>query len=436
MRLGLVCAAWWASACYRPTAQVGLPCSPNHTCPGAQVCDLGQSPPICVDELVDAGAGADGPPIVVCTTNTECSIDAPICDPEDKVCRPCVADADCDGACHELTGRCVAEANILYVTPSGTNNSTCTKATPCVSVDVALQHVSTTRSFIRVADGVYTDDWNFKQQGGLGGASAIISGTDLDPAGAEFSPTLSNLGTDGNTTLVLEGVTIRNPQQSGLVVRGMATVSHVLVDRVPSTGIEVRPAGTLVVLDSRIQNGQGVGISSANSVEVQRSQLLGNTGGGITATGAFTILNTVIANNGTPLAGTFGGARLVPAVGKPAVFRFNTVTKNAGGSVAAGVQCDAAISVEDSIVHGNMGLLFPELGASCAPSYCLLATAPATGNNVQGNPMFVNAASDFHVLAGSPAIDMADPAATETMDFEGGPRPRGSRRDIGADEQP
>jgi hypothetical protein len=50
--------------------------------------------------------------------------------------------------------------------------------------------------------------------------------------------------------------------------------------------------------------------------------------------------------------------------------------------------------------------------------------------------MFVNATSDFHVLAGSPAIDNADPAATELVDFEGGGRPRGSARDIGADEQP
>jgi hypothetical protein len=87
-------------------------------------------------------------------------------------------------------------------------------------------------------------------------------------------------------------------------------------------------------------------------------------------------------------------------------------------------------------VHSNNGLLFPELGAMCTPKYCLLATAPASGNNVQGNPMFVNAAADFHLMTNSPAIDRADPAATEMVDFEGGGRPHGSARDIGADEQP
>jgi hypothetical protein len=192
----------------------------------------------------------------------------------------------------------------------------------------------------------------------------------------------------------------------------------------------------VIVLDSRIQNGQGVGLGTQNSLEVQRTQVLGNAGGGITASGGFTIINTVIANNGTQLGGMYGGVRLVPAPGKPAVFRFNTVTKNVAGSVSPGVQCESAVTLEDSIIHNNTGLLSPEMGASCAAKYCLLATASGAGNNVQGNPMFVNAASDFHLTPASPAIDNADPAATELVDFEGGGRPHGSARDIGADEQP
>ncbi len=187
--------------------------------------------------------------------------------------------------------------------------------------------------------------------------------------------------------------------------------------------------------DSRIQASQGLGVSSPNAVEVHRSQLLGNLGGGISANGAFTIENTVLANNGTQPASAVSGARLTPTLGKPAVFRFNTVTKNSGGSMASGLQCNSAVNVEDSIIYNNMTFLFPELGPSCIPTYCLLAAA-APGTNVQGNPMFVNAASDFHLMASSPAIDMADPAATEVVDFEGDARPRGNARDIGADETP
>jgi hypothetical protein len=44
------------------------------------------------------------------------------------------------------------------------------------------------------------------------------------------------------------------------------------------------------------------------------------------------------------------------------------------------------------------------------------------------------AGGDFHVLAGSPAIDAADPAATLDHDLDGHKRPEGPRRDLGAFE--
>ena len=437
VRLGIVSAAsWLVGACYHPSPQVGLPCSPNHTCPGDQVCDLRQDPPTCVDELVDGGVDPDAV-AVACSTSAGCPSQAPVCDPADKVCRTCVADSECDGACHELTGECFAEANVIYASPTGADNLTCAKSFPCATITTALQRVTATRGLIRVADGSYPDEWNVKRRGGMS-PPVIISGTDIAPSGAVF--TLANAfgdpQTDPNTTLVLEGVTIKDAQQSGLVVRGTATLSHVAIEAAGGIGVDARLGSTLILLDSRIEGGVGVGISSTESLEVERSQVLNNAAGGITASGGFTIVNTVIANNGMMNGGTFGGARLAGVPGKAAVFRFNTVTKNIGGSLASGVQCESAIALEDSIVHSNIGLLSPEIGASCSPMYCLLATAPGSGNNVQGNPMFVNAASDFHVAASSPAIDRADPAATETVDFEGGRRPQGNARDIGADEQP
>jgi hypothetical protein len=56
-------------------------------------------------------------------------------------------------------------------------------------------------------------------------------------------------------------------------------------------------------------------------------------------------------------------------------------------------------------------------------------------NLVGVNPLFVNAgAGDFHLQAGSPAIDAGTSLPQVTDDFEGNPRPQNSVYDIGAFE--
>jgi len=54
-------------------------------------------------------------------------------------------------------------------------------------------------------------------------------------------------------------------------------------------------------------------------------------------------------------------------------------------------------------------------------------------NNITGDPLFTDlATNDFHILTGSPAIGAADPQITNSHDFDGTPRPPGTRSDIGA----
>lgn len=55
--------------------------------------------------------------------------------------------------------------------------------------------------------------------------------------------------------------------------------------------------------------------------------------------------------------------------------------------------------------------------------------------NLNADPLFVNVPQgDFHLQAGSPAKDAADPTASLTTDIDGDPRPQGGRPDMGADE--
>jgi hypothetical protein len=55
-------------------------------------------------------------------------------------------------------------------------------------------------------------------------------------------------------------------------------------------------------------------------------------------------------------------------------------------------------------------------------------------NLVGTDPLFVNAPLDFHVKAGSPAIDAGQALALVRLDIDGHARPRGPRYDIGAHE--
>jgi hypothetical protein len=50
------------AACYQPNAVSGVPCAANGQCPGAQLCDFGHAPPICVNSLTLDAAMRDATP--------------------------------------------------------------------------------------------------------------------------------------------------------------------------------------------------------------------------------------------------------------------------------------------------------------------------------------------------------------------------------------
>ena len=62
------------------------------------------------------------------------------------------------------------------------------------------------------------------------------------------------------------------------------------------------------------------------------------------------------------------------------------------------------------------------------------ASPCTTTNTLVANPNFVNADSDFHLQAGSPAVDTGVTVSGVPTDYDGVSRPQGNAFDMGAYE--
>src|SRR4029077_18880698 len=112
----------------------------------------------------------------------------------------------------------------------------------------------------------------------------------------------------------------------------------------------------------------------------------------------------------------------------------NTVTGNGlhngdGGISIGGTSSNSSnVIVRNNISYGNNG----------AADYLDMGVATTADHNLLGiNPLFVNAtANNYHLQAGSPAIDAGVTLTQVPVDFDGVTRPQGPAYDIGAYEFP
>ena len=232
-----------------------------------------------------------------------------------------------------------------------------------------------------------------------------------------------------------------------------------------------------VVRDNTIVGDHGAGIYAAGALTIVANHVEGNAldsdygwGGGILVFGDETsasLRGNVVTGNEAPSAGSGvfvddgadatlvnelyyanacshdGGQGLFVDSGgvTPTVANVVNVTIAAhdcpdsyhGGNAVLANRSDAdspqpEVTVTSSILWGNAARDVRSLDARVTVTYTLSEEGVGGPGNVNQDPRFVDASGgDFHLRAGSPAIDAGDPAA----DYTAEPNPNGSRIDIG-----
>jgi hypothetical protein len=392
-----------------------------------------------------------------------------------------------------------ATAAIRYVSPSGgASSGTCASASPgCTYTYVLNGAGSVAGDTVIIAPGTYDVTAapivvarQLAIQGTAGGARPLIKTTTdggtaftLDTASTGSSLTHVAIQTTGNNGVPLNvkaadtltdldvtgalvncvllsasGISLTNSALTQAVAGGSSACLQTSSSNTTLSGLTVSaPGGTAYGVFL-----QGTGTTLQDSTVVSGST-------GVNINGAGPVVRRVTSRGGLYGIGGIGGT-ITDSIGIGgnggagiAAFGPNVVVRNvvgyATGATSYGIKANAGfagipggtINVRNAIARGETKDVFVDDGTGFCPLFpCSSGSmtidhsnfrtkaGPITDNGAEqsGDPVFVNPATyDFHLGAGSPAIDagVAD-ASNGTTDRDGNARSQGAAPDLGAYE--
>lgn len=373
-----------------------------------------------------------------CTTSSDCNdyTAAPVCDLASGGCRVCALDAECASeVCDVDTGRCVAESEAIYASPSGTDTATCTHQQPCsIARAIVVASADPSSSLVRLLPGTYS-------------IPLIITSGVVEVVG---------------TGATLTGITPVEVRESAIVtIRGIDINGYVdctgsmsqfpsltLIDSMVSNGYTAMVAhGFLHMFRSSVVSALSlVTVRDDGSFEADQSRFEGfpdAAGGAIFARGQrirVRITNSVFERASVEMNGATTASER-----SEYYISFNTFIFDDQAQIQTcpdpGNYPRTAL-FENNIFFSSSAQIQAVIAGNYY--YCTFSgniTHPQQtslgGTNFDLDPKFVNASGgDYRLQPGSPAVDAAVSSSGPGLDhdFAGTPRPQGARRDIGAFE--
>lgn len=291
----------------------------------------------------------------------------------------CVGHKDCASAVCFPNGSCADPETVAYVDPMGTDNSSCTQAMPCVSLQKALatphptiKMTGTTKenvkiskdvtvfaapdaklesatpgAVIEIAGNFQVSIFDLQITGGMGptGAGILVQPGKAIVAlervavnmnvsglfvGAGNTATISRSTFDGNSTGIYTYTRDANANETTTINVNQTTISGSAAG-----GISVGRGVVATITDSTLVNNheEGAEVNAGGVLNVVHSTIKDNSGWGIFAyQGTLNVKRSTIEGN-DPVPGAGGGAPGISAIESAVTVTQSTIANNASGGI-------------------------------------------------------------------------------------------------------